>query len=214
MSSATYLDRLSECERGDDAWSEAVDYGRRIVGRMTSDKWRVGDLLCLVFPYEDYDAADPHARSRAGRGERRVIAFAADIGITAQQATRYWQTAGVWGEDLRLADVSWSTYLEGVTIANRTILVRLLEHYIAGRGQKPTVDMIRAERGHGLASEFKRRQIDMIDPHARIQKAKSVVSEIAHKYPTLKPSVDRASAALADLAADVAAFDAPKELMI
>lgn len=206
--STTYLDRLSESERGDEAWDDAVTYGRRIVGRMTTDKWRVGDLLCLVFPYEDYDAADPHARSRNGRGERRVIQFAGDIGITPQQATRYWQTAGVWDDHARVDDVSWSTYLEGVTIANRPILERLLADYAAGTGPKPTVDLIRKERGQGPASEHKRRQITDIDPPARIRKASDVVSDIARKYPTLKPSVDRAVAALSDLAADVKAFEA------
>jgi len=206
--STTYLDRLSESERGDEAWDDAVTYGRRIVGRMTTDKWRVGDLLCLVFPYEDYDAADRHARSRNGRGERRVIQFAGDIGITPQQATRYWQTAGVWDDHDRADDVSWSTYLEGVTIANRPILERLLADYAAGTGPKPTVDLIRKERGQGPASEHKRRQITDIDPPARIRKASDVVSDIARKYPTLKPSVDRAVAALSDLAADVKAFEA------
>lgn len=204
----TYLDRLGESERGDDAWDDAVTYGRRIVGRMTTDKWRVGDLLCLVFPYEDYDATDPHARSRAGRGERRVIQFAADIGITPQQATRYWQTAGVWHDDHRHPDVSWSTYLEGVTIANRPILANLLDRYTDGSGPKPTVDLIRAARGQRAASEHKRQQINEIDAHARIHKASTVVSDIARKYPTLKPAVDRAIAALSDLEADVAAWEA------
>jgi hypothetical protein len=203
----TYLDLLCESERGDKTWEEAVNYGRRIVGRMTSNKWQVGDLLCLVFPYEDYDAADPHARSRAGRGERRVIQFAADIGITPQQATRYWQTSGVWQDPIRRMDVSWSTYLEGVTIANRPILARLLDHYAAGRGPKPTVDLIRKIRGQGPASEHKRTQIKDIDAHARIRKASTVVEEIAHKHPTLKPSIDRALAALSDLAANVTAIE-------
>lgn len=195
---------LLEADPGSMAWRHAVEHGRLLVARIDVDRWALGDLLCSVLPYEDYDPSDPHRRIRHGVGERRVWQFGEEIGLTQQQATRFWKTSGVWADGMRRPGVSWSTYCEANTTRFRRVLTDLIAAYDAG-GPAPTVDAIRrfgglAGAGHGARSGAPRRRGNAA---RRVETIRGELEAIAELFPETTGPFDRVERGLKDMAREL-----------